>query len=263
MIIERIWTANDWRNYNYLVVCRETGDALAVDPLEHEKCLDKARANGWTISQVVNTHEHYDHTAGNDAVIAATGAKLLAHTNARPNLPRMNRALAAGDVIRVGRSVELECLDTPGHTLAHVCLLAHGDQRALISGDTLFNAGAGNCHNGGDPERLFITFEQQLARLDDDTVLYPGHDYLQKNLGFTLSIEPENERARAMSDSLAMHDPVSMPPTTLGVEKEINAFFRLQSRQIAERLRERCSWLSPQPDRREVFLALRELRDKW
>jgi hydroxyacylglutathione hydrolase len=54
--------------------------------------------------------------------------------------------LEEGDVIRVGRSVELQCLDTPGHTLSHVCLFAHADEPALFFGDTLFNAGACNCH---------------------------------------------------------------------------------------------------------------------
>jgi hydroxyacylglutathione hydrolase len=61
----------------------------------------------------------------------------------------------AGDVIKVGRTVELECLDTPGHTMCHICLCAHGDRPALFSGDTLFNAGAGNCHNGGSVDTLY------------------------------------------------------------------------------------------------------------
>ena len=76
MIIEQIWTANAGRNFNYLIACAETGEALAVDPLDHEKCLAGAKAKGWTITQVLNTHHHRDHTGGNDQVIAATGAKL-------------------------------------------------------------------------------------------------------------------------------------------------------------------------------------------
>ena len=86
----------------------------------------------------------------------------------------VDRGLKRGDVIRVGRTVELECLDTPGHTLAHICLFAHGDAPALFSGDTLFNAGAGNCHSTGRPELLYDTFATQLARLPDSTRLFPG-----------------------------------------------------------------------------------------
>ena len=76
MIVEQIWTANSGRNFNYLIACSETGEALAVDPLDHEKCLAAARAKGWTITQILNTHEHRDHTGGNDPVVAATTAAL-------------------------------------------------------------------------------------------------------------------------------------------------------------------------------------------
>ena len=74
MIVEQIWTANAGRNFNYLIVCEETGEALAVDPLDHQKCLAAARAKGWAIRQILTTHEHRDHTGGNQQVIAATGA---------------------------------------------------------------------------------------------------------------------------------------------------------------------------------------------
>ncbi|UUZ64214.1 MBL fold metallo-hydrolase [Polaromonas sp. P1-6] len=70
MIVERIWTGNAYRNFNYLVACPETGEALAIDPLDHEKTLATAKVKGWQITQVLNTHEHRDHTGGNDAVIA-------------------------------------------------------------------------------------------------------------------------------------------------------------------------------------------------
>ena len=263
MLIERIWTGNAWRNYNYLVACPETGDALAIDPIDHEKCLRAAASRGWTITQVLNTHEHYDHTSGNDAVVAATGARLLAHRNAAPNVPRMDRGLEAGDVIKVGRTVALECLDTPGHTLAHVCLLSHTDEPALFCGDTLFNAGAGNCHNGGHPHILYDTFATQLAKLDDGTRIYPGHDYLARNLGFTLDREPDNACARQMLPAAEAHDPATAPVTTIGIEREINAFFRLRSPSVIRGLRAKVPSLPETPDDKDVFLALRELRNKW
>ena len=67
MIVEQIWTGNSYRNFNYLIACPETGEALAVDPLDHEKCLAAAKDAGWNITQILNTHEHGDHTGGNDA----------------------------------------------------------------------------------------------------------------------------------------------------------------------------------------------------
>lgn len=263
MIVKQIWTGNAYRNFNYLIVCPETGEALAVDPLDHRKCLAAAKENGWEIRQVLNTHEHGDHTGGNRAVIEATGARLLAHQNAKNTIPGIDRGLAAGDVIKVGRTVEMLALDTPGHTMSHVCLLSKTGQPALFCGDTLFNAGAGNCHNGGHPDELYNTFAGQLAKLADDTLVYPGHDYIGNNLRFTLDREPDNSKAQALLGEISDQDPADALVTTLAREKEINTFFRLHSPSVIARLREAFPKLPENPDPRTVFLKLRELRNRW
>ena len=263
MIVKQIWTANSYRNFNYLIACAETGEALAVDPLDHEKCLKAAKDAGWTITQILNTHEHSDHTGGNEAMVRHTGAAILAHRNARDTIAGMTRGLSAGDVVKVGRTVELEVLDTPGHTMCHVCLRSHTDQPALFCGDTLFNAGAGNCHHGGHPAELYKTFSEQLAKLPESTSIYPGHDYIENNLRFTLDREPDNASARAMLDGLADHDPDRAPVTTLAAERTINTFFRLTSPTVIAKLREAFPDLPEEPDPRTVFLKLRLLRNTW
>ncbi|ANK82411.1 MAG: hydroxyacylglutathione hydrolase [Rhizobiales bacterium NRL2] len=263
MIVEQIWTGNAYRNFNYLIACPETGEAMAIDPLDHEKCLARAKEKGWDITQVLNTHEHPDHTGGNRQVIEATGAKLLAHANAKDKIRGMDRGLKAGDVIKVGRTVDIEALDTPGHTMCHVCLLTKTDQPALISGDTLFNAGAGNCHNGGHPDELYDTFVNQLDRLPEDTLIYPGHDYITNNLQFTLDREPDNARAKSLLGEVEGQDPAEAMLTTLALEKEVNTFFRLRSRSVIDALREKFPDLPKEPSPREVFLKLRELRNSW
>jgi hydroxyacylglutathione hydrolase len=263
MIVRQIWTANAYRNFNYLIVCPETGEALAVDPLDHEKCARAAAEAGWRITQILNTHEHRDHTGGNEALVQKTGARILAHRNAKDRIPGMARGLGAGDVIKVGRTVELEALDTPGHTMAHICLISHTDQPALFCGDTLFNAGAGNCHNGGHPAELYDTFSRQLARLPQNTLVYPGHDYIENNLRFTLDREPDNDAAKAMLAKVSGQDTNQPYVSTLAVEGEINTFFRLRSPTVIARLREAFPDLPDDPDPRSVFLKLRELRNKW
>lgn len=263
MIVEQVWTGNAYRNFNYLVACPETGDALAIDPLDYAQCLDIARDRGWSITQILNTHEHGDHTGGNTGIVAATGAKIIAHRDAGARISNMSHGVAAGDVIRVGKTVELECLDTPGHTMCHICLLSHTDQPALFSGDTLFNAGAGNCHNGGHPEELYETFSRQLDALGEDTRIYPGHDYLVNNLEFTLDREPDNETARETLEAHRNQDPDNALVTTLAIEREINTFFRLQSPSVIARLAEQFPELGDQPDPKTVFLKLRELRNSW
>lgn len=264
MVVEQIWTGNSLRNFNYLVACDETGEALAIDPLDHRKCLALAKHHGWKITQVLNTHEHGDHTGGNEPVIAATGAKLLAHVKARARIRGVDRGLQAGDVIKVGETVEFEALDTPGHTMSHVCIRSIGDDRVLFSGDTLFNAGAGNCHQGGHPEELYQTFVTQLFKLSEDTKIYPGHDYITHNLEFTLSREPTNNRALELLNELKKsHDPDDPLVTTLALEKEVNTFFRLQSPAVIDQLRKEFPDLEDKPTPKTVFLKLRELRNSW
>ncbi len=262
MLIERIWPGNSFRNFHYLVACPETGEALAVDPLDWERCLQAAHAKGWVITQILNTHEHPDHTGGNAGLVGATRATVLAHAGAAKRIGGVDRGLNKGDTIRVGRTVELECLDTPGHTLTHICLLSHTEVPALFSGDTLFNAGAGNCHDG-QPELLYETFVAQLARLPDTTRLFPGHEYLARNLEFTLDREPDNAAAGTLLEQARTQDPGAGLVTTLGQEKRINTFFRLASPGVIARLRAVFPQIGEHPDAKTVFLKLRELRNSW
>jgi len=196
-------------------------------------------------------------------VVAATGAKVIAHHRAGARIAGVDRGVKAGDVIKVGKTVELECMDTPGHTLCHICLRSHTEQPALFSGDTLFNAGAGNCHNGGNVEALYTTFADQLATLPDDTQVYAGHDYLENNLRFTLAREPDNAAARALLPEVTGQDAATLRVTTLREEKQFNTFLRLTSPSVIAALRESFPELPENPDPMTVFVKLRELRNQW
>src|ERR1700722_19378311 len=91
MLIDRIWAANSYRNFHYLIACPESGEALAVDPLEWRRCLDAAQLKGWQITQILNTHEHLGHTGGNAGLVAQTGARLLAHAGAAARIGGVDR----------------------------------------------------------------------------------------------------------------------------------------------------------------------------
>jgi len=263
MLIEQIWTNNAWRNFNYLIACPETNEAMVIDPLDYQQCLRVADNRGWHITKVVNTHEHHDHIEGNEPLIKATGAKLYAHSNSQDFITDIDMPLVGGEFIEVGRSVKLLVMDTPGHTMSHLCLLSQTETPALFSGDTLFNAGVGNCHGGGRPEDLFSTFAEKLSVLPDNTLVYPGHDYIVNNLRFTLDREPSNNRAASLLDQVIDQDTHQPLVTSIGLEKQINCFLRLDNAEIIENLRLSVENFPANPSPKEVFLALRALRNHW
>src|SRR2546430_5523465 len=84
MLTERIWSGNSLRNFHYLIACAETGEALAVDPLEWRLCLEAARRRGWGITPILNTHQHTHHTRGNARPKAGTHARSGEHTAELP-----------------------------------------------------------------------------------------------------------------------------------------------------------------------------------
>jgi len=263
MIVTQIYADNPLRNFHYLIACPETRDAVVIDPLEVKQCCDAAARQGLKISKIINTHEHWDHIGGNEEMRGETGAKVYAHHGAMEKIGHVDVGLKAGDKITIGTTVTLRVMDTPGHTNSHLCLLSETDQPALFCGDTLFNAGAGNCHGGGDPDDLYDTFAQQLDVLPDHTLIYPGHDYIVTNLGFTLDREPNNEAARQLRTKLQGQDPHNAFISTMADERRVNSFFRLKNPTIIQKLQAENPDISDEPEPREIFKALRSLRNHW
>jgi hydroxyacylglutathione hydrolase len=147
--------------------------------------------------------------------------------------------------------------------MSHICLLEKTGIPALFSGDTLFNAGVGHCHSGGAPEVLYRTAVDQLAALPNNTQIYPGHDYIVNNLRFTLDREPGNQVARKLLADVEHQDPNQALITDMALEKQINTFFRLDSVEVIENLRQSFPDMPADPGPETVFLALRQLRNSW
>ncbi len=269
MIVEQIFCYNYLRNFNYIIACEATKEAIVIDPLRVDLILNVVKNKDYKIKYIINTHEHHDHTEGNLELIEETNAIVYCHHGAVDRIPGATKGLKRGDVLALGEQVKLEILDTPGHTMAHICLLATDtskrepdNQLAIFSGDTLFNAGTGRCFSG-DINALYTTFSEILAKLPDRTLIYPGHDYLQNNLNFTLSVETGNEYAvKLLAEYMAMNDAdKNFIVTDMGIEKKINAFFRLNQQSIINNLpvNKDKNTLTE----KDVFIALRALRDKW
>lgn len=260
MKIHQIFTANPLRNFNYLLQTKQ-GDIYCIDPWDAGELSKEIDELGGQLKAIINTHEHFDHVRGNEELVRRWGAEVWVHENALERIPKASRALRAQEEVKLGDGDVLQVLDTPGHTMAHLCLLLKEQNRpsALLSGDTLFNAGVGNCHNGGDPETLYETISGQIAALPDDVLVYPGHDYLLNNLRFTLDREPGNAKAsQVLSERGKMPTDSNFILTDMKLEKQINTFFRLSSRELRSNL-----GINEQASDKQVFLALREKRNHW
>ena len=159
-------------NFAYLIGDEKAGLAAVVDPAwDIQKILELARKNGLRVIYAINTHHHPDHTSGNDEIVKATGAKIVAH-EASGN--RKDIAAKDGETLRLG-SLELKLIHTPGHSPDHMCVLVDGK---LMTGDTLF---VGECGRtdlpGGSSEQLYGSLFNKLMKLPDHIEVYPGHNY--------------------------------------------------------------------------------------
>ncbi len=184
--------AQQMANYLYIVGDRESGEAIAIDPtyaiddLFEVLATDEMRLTG-----VLATHYHPDHVGGDlmghhvqgiQEILAKTDVPIHIQQDEAPWVEFVTGTKAgkelvlhtSGDTVSVG-GIDISLIHTPGHTPGSQCFLVEGK---LLSGDTLFLEGCGRTDlPGGNPEELYESLIQRLAKIPDDTVLYPGHNY--------------------------------------------------------------------------------------
>ena len=170
-------------NFIYLIKDQATGRAAVVDPAwEASEIIARAKQNGVTITDILLTHSHYDHINGIDAILAEYDAEvhlLKAEAEFWGEYKDATNLHHGGDVIKVGNT-EISILHTPGHTPGSACYHVGNN---LIAGDTLFVFGCGRCDlAGGDPHQMFQTLKRLRTELPMDTVLYPGHNYADREV---------------------------------------------------------------------------------
>jgi hydroxyacylglutathione hydrolase len=214
-------------NYIWLVHDDASGETMVVDPAVAEPVLEAASARGWTITAIWNTHWHPDHTGGNAAIKAATGAKIFGPAAEAARIPTLDVALAEGDIVRLGAHVAT-VLETPAHTAGHITYHL-ADDAIAFTGDTLFAMGCGRLFEG-TAAQMFANM-QRLAQLPDDTIVYCAHEYTESNGRYALVAEPDNPAIAArMADVIAARAKgEATVPTSIGLERATNPFMRAGS----------------------------------
>lgn len=190
MILMGIEISNMGENC-YIVGCEETREVAVIDPGGNANGIIKLlQENQLKALYVINTHGHIDHIGGNRGVKEATGAQILIHEQDAKMLvdpaanfsfmmgtkvtsPPADKFIGEGDLIKIGNTVELEVIHTPGHSLGGVCLKT-GD--IIFVGDTLFQGSIGRTDfPGGSYKQLIQMIKEKLLCYDDAVTAYPGH----------------------------------------------------------------------------------------
>ncbi len=203
-------------NLGYLVFGERS--AIAVDGGAVADILKFLQARRLELLHVTNTHDHYDHTMGNDDLLKRTQATYLAPAE----LAKKGKVILEGEKIVI--------VPTPGHTGDSVCFHVGN---ALVSGDTLFNGTIGNCFTGD--LRSFYRSVRKLMTLPDDTVIFAGHDYVRDSAAFAKRLEPGN---RDLDAFLSSYDRGCVY-STLAEERKVNPYLRFNDRRIIAILEKR------------------------
>ena len=175
--IEQI-QVGEMANFTYLVIDEEEKEIAIIDPSwDLDKIFEIIKRNSYSVKFIINTHTHFDHVLGNEKVLAITNCQIVQHEN---SMDRHDIAVKDGDRIRVGNIV-IDILHTPGHSKDSICLIV--DSKIIFTGDTLF---VGNCGRidlpGGNVNEMYDSLLRRIIKLNDELILYPGHNYGMKTV---------------------------------------------------------------------------------
>lgn len=183
--------AGQMANFMYLVGDPEKREALIVDPAwDVASLLSIAEEDGYKVVGALVTHYHPDHVGGDMLGVPVEGLAKLLEVAPVPIYVNKHEAeglkvvtgvsdsdlrkVDDGDRLKLGER-EIQFIHTPGHTPGSQCFLI---DKNLIAGDTLFVQGCGRVDlPGSDPDALYYSLTTKLAKLPEETILYPGHHY--------------------------------------------------------------------------------------
>jgi len=242
-------------NYGFLIHDEESGETATIDTPDANRILEELKAAGWTLTQIWNTHHHFDHAGGNTALKAATGAKVVGAQYDLARIPELEFEVGDGDILELGHH-RAKVIYTPGHTSGHICYF-FPEEKVLFAGDTMFALGCGRLFEGTPAEMLHSL--NRLKALPDETRVYCAHEYTQSNAAFALTVDPDNLDLQAYAEMVNAERARGEPtvPTTIGAEKATNPFLRADSPGIRKRLG------MEDADEEDVFAEIRSRKDNF
>ncbi|MEX3011585.1 hydroxyacylglutathione hydrolase [Hoeflea sp. TYP-13] len=211
-------------NFGVLIHDPQTGVTASIDAPEEAPIVEALNRTGWELNHILITHHHYDHVEANSVLKAKYRADITGPASEADKIPGIDRTVRDGDSFHFG-SFSVEVIETPGHTLGHVCYYIP-DAAVLFAADTLFALGCGRVFEG-TPQQMHHAL-QKLAALPGETEVYFGHEYTEANARFAVTIDPENaalvQRASEIQKMRAAG--IATCPTTIEAERATNPFLR-------------------------------------
>jgi len=175
-------------NYCYVITDINTQISAIIDPGDSAPIIGAVKKMGIQPRFIINTHFHWDHTDGNLAVKEAFDCKIVGPAAEADKIPGIDVTLADGQIFTLGNT-KIKAVETPGHTLGHICLWIESEA-VLFSGDTLFSMATGRLFEG-TAEQMFQSLSW-IKSLPPQTQIYFGHEYTMENAEFSLTVEPDN-----------------------------------------------------------------------
>lgn len=209
-------------NYAFLLHNDATGGTALIDAPEAAPIQAALDARGWSLTDILITHHHWDHIDGLDALRG--GARVIGSKADADRLPQLDVAVDEGDALNVlGEAVTV--FDVSGHTINHLAF-HFPDSGMVFTADSLMALGCGRLFEG-TPEQMWQSM-LKLRALPAETIVCSGHEYTETNAKFALSLEEDNpaliSRVRAITEDRAANRPTV--PSILAVELETNPFLR-------------------------------------
>lgn len=209
-------------NYGYLVHDAASGETACIDTPETAPIMACLAERGWSLTQIWNTHHHYDHAGNNLEIKEKTGCIITGPAGEADKIPGIDRAVDEGDSVMLGAH-EARVLNVGGHTLGHIAY--HMDGHAFV-GDSLFALGCGRVFEG-TMAQMWASLEK-LNALPDGTQIYCAHEYTLANAAFAATIEPDNAALKTRIDDITRLRDAGKPtvPTEISLERATNPFLR-------------------------------------
>lgn len=242
-------------NYIYLIEDHNSDIVAVVDPADPSPVVRACQQFGKTLTHILNTHHHWDHTDGNKPLKSRFSSTVIGAGIDAARIPEIDISVSEATPLSLG-SLNVEVFFVPGHTIGHIAYLIDD---ALFCGDTLFGGGCGRLFEG-TPEQMWDSLSK-LAALPDETKVYCAHEYTLANLRFAKGVDPDNETllARISSDTQRRIKQLPTIPTTIDMEKQTNPFLRPLNSDFCHQYAEKQG-LSSKPV--DVFTHLRASKDK-